>query len=349
MEDLTILITCAGGPGGISMIKSLKGKPGISRIIAVNSDPLCLGLYREDVSKSFQVPKGSEPEYIPALFKIIEEEDVDVVIPGSDEEVTALSKNEGVFESHDVKIPVSEYGAVKIADNKYLTAKKAQESDIPSPDSYLLNNVNDLDKINCRFPIVLKPTYGRGSKGVKYINNQKELKPVFKKLDKDHDSAIIAQEMIPGGEGSIQLFATIFDENQNMRTTFMSRSLRTKYPRGGPGVVGEPIYDEELKNNAQKLLKSIDGWYGPVNVEFKRDERDNTLKLLEINPRYWGYSYLSTAAGINFPYITAKLAVGETIEEVHTYRTDIVTMRSNEDKVVKKSRINQLKEDFSHH
>lgn len=329
------------------MIKSLKGKPGIHRIIAVNADYLSLGLYREEISKSFWVPKGSESTYIPALIKIIEEEDVDIVIPGSDEEVTALSKNKEAFRSHNVKIPVSEYGAVKIADNKYLTAKKARESGVPSPDSYLLRDISDVDDLDCGFPLVLKPTYGRGSKGVKYIYNKKELKSAFKRLDRDHDSAIMAQEMIPGGEGSIHLFATIFDKDQNMRTTFMSRSLRTKYPNGGPGLVGEPIHDEELKNNAQKLLKSINGWYGPVNVEFKRDNRDDTLKLLEINPRYWGYSYLSTAAGINFPYIIVKLAMGEPVEDVHNYRTDIVTMRSNEDKVVKKSKINQLKDSFS--
>lgn len=336
MKDVTVMITCAGGPGGISMIKSLHGMPGIKRVIGVDADRLSLGLYRDELFKGFLVPNGNDPDYIPTMARIVENEGVNVIIPGSDEEVTAIAKNKLELESLGVRLPISDYKTVRIADDKYLTARAALDNSIPCPASYLLEKGEDLEKIDCDLPVVLRPTYGRGGRGVEYINNREGLAPVFKTLNSQY-GPILAQEMIPGGMGSIYLYSTIIDKQQNFRVTYMSRSLRTKFSHGGPGIVGEPLYDGELKKNAEKLLKVIGNWYGPVNVEFKRDERDGILKLLEINPRYWGYSYLSTAAGINFPYLTVKLAMDEPFKDIHEFRTDIVSIRSNEDFIVKKS------------
>ncbi len=38
-------------------------------------------------------------------------------------------------------------------------------------------------------------------------------------------------------------------------------------------------------------------------VEFKLDPRDNTPKLMEINPRFWGSLALAIESGVNFPYL----------------------------------------------
>jgi len=41
-------------------------------------------------------------------------------------------------------------------------------------------------------------------------------------------------------------------------------------------------------------------------LEFKKDTRDNQLKLLEINPRLWSWTKLATLCGVNFPYHYVK-------------------------------------------
>ncbi len=45
-------------------------------------------------------------------------------------------------------------------------------------------------------------------------------------------------------------------------------------------------------------------------VEFKQDNRDGSLRLMEINARFWGSLQLAIDAGVNFPCILADIAAG---------------------------------------
>ena len=42
-------------------------------------------------------------------------------------------------------------------------------------------------------------------------------------------------------------------------------------------------------------------WVGVAMVECKKDIRDNSYKLIEINPRFWGGLELAIKCGVNFP------------------------------------------------
>ena len=50
----------------------------------------------------------------------------------------------------------------------------------------------------------------------------------------------------------------------------------------------------------KRFLESI-GYRGIGSAEFKRDERDGELKLIELNPRYWQQAALAERCGVNFP------------------------------------------------
>ncbi|MCK5021256.1 MAG: ATP-grasp domain-containing protein, partial [Candidatus Peribacteraceae bacterium] len=52
--------------------------------------------------------------------------------------------------------------------------------------------------------------------------------------------------------------------------------------------------------------------------------RDGTPMLMEVNPRFWGALQMSILCGINFPYLLYKIARGEKIEPVHTYKVGVM-------------------------
>jgi predicted ATP-grasp superfamily ATP-dependent carboligase len=54
-------------------------------------------------------------------------------------------------------------------------------------------------------------------------------------------------------------------------------------------------------------------------VEFKEDSRDGSVKLLEINGRFWGSLQLAVDAGIDFPYLLYRLAVDGDVEPALSY------------------------------
>ena len=51
-----------------------------------------------------------------------------------------------------------------------------------------------------------------------------------------------------------------------------------------------------------------------VEVEFKHDQRDGHYKLLDVNGRFWTWNGLGPLAGVDFPYLAFRQALGEKVE-----------------------------------
>ena len=61
-------------------------------------------------------------------------------------------------------------------------------------------------------------------------------------------------------------------------------------------------------------------WFGIATAEFKIDPRDGVPKLMEVNPRLFGYTNLAIKAGIDLPYILYKVAKNEEVYKSTTYK-----------------------------
>ena len=68
--------------------------------------------------------------------------------------------------------------------------------------------------------------------------------------------------------------------------------------------------DKALSEIGKKLFTSIN-YTGVGSAEFKYDERDEKLKLIEINSRYWQQNALADFCGMNFPLIDYLEATGQ--------------------------------------
>ena len=79
---------------------------------------------------------------------------------------------------------------------------------------------------------------------------------------------------------------------------------------GKASTFAELVDIPELQDIAQKYLGLI-GYYGIAEVEFMKDHRDGKYKLLEVNPRIWGWHTLAIAAGVDLPYLLYLDMIGE--------------------------------------
>jgi predicted ATP-grasp superfamily ATP-dependent carboligase len=81
---------------------------------------------------------------------------------------------------------------------------------------------------------------------------------------------------------------------------FTLQKIRQNPIRFGVGSVVKSIQYDKLFEIGKKLFKSI-YYKGVGSAEFKLDERDGKLKLIEINARYWQQNSLPDFCGMNFP------------------------------------------------
>ena len=70
----------------------------------------------------------------------------------------------------------------------------------------------------------------------------------------------------------------------------------------------------EIEELSRRLLAAMQ-ITGLVEVEFKQDPRDGRYKVLDVNPRVWGWHTVGRGAGVDFPYLTWRLTQGDTVPE----------------------------------
>jgi predicted ATP-grasp superfamily ATP-dependent carboligase len=91
----------------------------------------------------------------------------------------------------------------------------------------------------------------------------------------------------------------------------------------------ETMEEPEVVEPAVRLLAAM-RFTGLIEVEFKQDPRDGKFKVLDLNPRAWGWHTLCGRAGVDFPYLAWLLARGETVPEAHG-RTGVRWVRMGAD------------------
>ena len=321
---LTLVFTCCGGAGGWAILRSLEGNSNY-RLVGVDSDPLTAGLYEPGLAAHHVVPPGDAPQYIEQMLDVCSRESANVVWPCSDEEMVALADARGEFEGRGITVMTASIETVRRSIHKLNMVRLLKSRGVPVPRSCRF----DEDFASIDGPLVVRPITGRGGKNVYFFKDAEETMPFRASLG-DGVASWFVQERINSRVGDMHLVAALFGRNEQRISLFLSRSIRTMYSWGGPSLGGIPVHNETLRELGLKVLEASGPWFGPVNIEFLYDATRQTFYFIEINPRYWGYSYLATAAGLNFPELTLRMAEGEEITPQEDYRTDIVTLTSRE-------------------
>ena len=240
-----------------------------------------------------------------------------MLLPMEDETATLFAEHRSEL-SKWTYLPVPSYQKLRFAQNKENVLKLAEKIGVPIPKTYYIRNIsmlNDL-KDDLPYPVVIKPKNSGGAVGVSYAHNPKELMKQYPVIHRRFPYPLI-QERIPrhgAGYGA----SLLMDENGHVKASFVHKRLREYPVTGGASTLRVSVRQDDVLDMARTLLKSLD-WFGVAMVEFKMDPRDNTPKLMEINPRFWGSLNLAVIAGVNFPYLLYRMSRGEKIAPVEHY------------------------------
>ncbi len=147
-----------------------------------------------------------------------------------------------------------------------------------------------------------------------------ELWPVCERVAREYGPVII-QEYIPWG-GFTYDVDVLMNRDSLPRAVVVCKRLRTYPALAGPTSCGQAVQRPDLVDMGLALLKAMH-WYGPAEVEFRIDPRDNRPVFMEVNPRLWGSLHTGILAGVDFPYLLYRMAIDSDIAPVTTYRTDL--------------------------
>ena len=100
---------------------------------------------------------------------------------------------------------------------------------------------------------------------------------------------------------------------------FTKVKLRQYPTRFGLGTYHVTRWDEEVAELGLRFFRGV-GLHGIGNVEFKRDERDGVLKIIESNPRVTNATELVRAAGIDLVRLAYARAVDAPVPALDGFR-----------------------------
>ena len=238
-----------------------------------------------------------------------------VIFPMEEVTLLLLARHRDLFDPLAF-LPIPSYEKIQFVRDKEKLLKFAMERGIPCPRTFFFRTPEEVKTSRVRLPAVVKPRIGSGAFGVHYVNEGQDLLAAYLAVHQKYPFPLV-QERIPR-EGDSFGVSVLFDESSKVKAAFVHRRLR-EYPiSGGPSTLRESVLYPELLEMGLSLLRALD-WFGVAMVEFKMDPRDNTPKLMEVNPRFWGSLQLGIFSGVDFPYLMYRMAKGERFKSVLTY------------------------------
>lgn len=245
------------------------------------------------------------------LEKIFLKNSIEVFMPVGNISCRFASLYKNKIEKY-CKVPIVNIETMRIAQDKNLTFKLAERLNVPIPKTFYITDAYEVDIIaqEIQYPCVIKKTnYYEG--GVFYCNNKTEYELNMSRIlseKKTYDKYPVVQEYVSGiGTGYYSVY-----KNGECMGYFMHERIHEFPVTGGASTLAKSVYYPELKYYGDKLLKELN-WTGVSMIEFKRNMQNNELKLMEINPKFWGSLELSYAAGINFPYLNYLIAMDKSV------------------------------------
>jgi D-aspartate ligase len=193
----------------------------------------------------------------------------------------------------------------------------AARLDLPVPAARVINPGDPLpgDDFEIPFPLVLKPLVRipprweplAGPGKAKLVETLAELRELWPRITAAN-LAILAQELVPGPESSIESYHAYVDERGNIAGEFAGKKIRTLPPSYGDSTALETSEAQDVLALGRALVKRLQ-FHGVAKFDFKRGP-DGRLRLLEVNPRFNLWHHLGAIAGVNLPALVYGDLIG---------------------------------------
>lgn len=306
-HKLTIAVTALNAidnPGpGVGVIRSLRAcKDFDLKIVGLSYETMEPGVYMHDlVDISYQVPYPSagSDQLLNRLLYIHSIEKIDFIIPNFDSELRNYIKISPQLSQQGIHTFLPNVKMLTAIDKKNLF-DFCQEHGMSTPKTRYISSIDEIEKLEDEFeyPLFVKGSFYEAYKAV----NKGQVQAYFNKLSAKWGLPVIIQEMVQGTEIDI---AGLGDGKGNLVGAIPMRKLFiTDRGKGWSGVV---LADSTLVDISKQFIQATK-WRGGFELEFMRTD-DDKLLLLEVNPRFPAWIYLTVAAGQNLPAAAVKLGM----------------------------------------
>ena len=297
-------------------------------VVLVNSNPATIMTDTSIADKVYM-----EPLTLEFVARILRYERPDAILPGIGGQ-TGLNlamqlEKKGVLKECRVELLGTSSESIERAEDRELFKELCQsigEPTIPSEITYSIEEAKAAAE-RIGYPVVLRPAFTLGGTGGGFANNEAELLEIGANAFKLSPVHQVLIEKSVKGYKEIE-FEVMRDTNDHAITICGMENVDPVGVHTGDSVVVAPILtlsDKErkmLNDSAIKISRELK-IAGGCNVQFALHPTSGEYYLIEVNPRVSRSSALaSKASGYPIARVTAKIAVGMSLEEIKIANTN---------------------------
>mgnify|MGYP001851351291 FL=1 len=297
-------------------------------VVLVNSNPATIMTDTTIADKVYM-----EPLTLEYVAKILRYERPDAIVPGIGGQ-TGLNlamqlEKKGILKECQVELLGTSCESIERAEDRELFKELCQsigEPVIPSIITYSIEEAIQAAK-EIGYPVVLRPAFTLGGTGGGFANNETELVEIMEnalKLSPVHQ--VLVEKSVKGYK-EIE-FEVMRDGTDHAITICGMENIDPVGVHTGDSIVVAPILTlndadfHMLRDSALKIIRALK-IEGGCNIQFALDPNSSKYYLIEVNPRVSRSSALaSKASGYPIARVTAKIAVGMTLDEIQISETN---------------------------
>ena len=297
-------------------------------VVLINSNPATIMTDTTIADKVYM-----EPLTLEYVAKILRYERPDAIVPGIGGQ-TGLNlamqlEKKGILRECQVELLGTSCESIERAEDRELFKELCQEIGEPVIPSKITYSIPEaIDAANeIGYPVVLRPAFTLGGTGGGFAHNEKELAEIMEnalKLSPVHQ--VLVEKSVKGYK-EIE-FEVMRDGTDHAITICGMENIDPVGVHTGDSIVVAPILTlndadfNMLRDSALKIIRALK-IEGGCNVQFALDPNSSTYYLIEVNPRVSRSSALaSKASGYPIARVTAKIAVGMTLDEIQISATN---------------------------
>ncbi len=290
---------------GLAVARSLA--PRGVKVFGVDPVGTEIGHFSRYVTRDPRIARGApEPGLVDALLEVAGEQAARPVlyVAGDPFLELACSHHQRLRERFILPRSMRPEGALRLADKRSFYERCA-ELGVALPRTFFPQDREQAREAGARlrYPAIVKPTRPhlfrqklRGEKLVEVDSAERLLEWWGRLREWGGDSVL--QEAIPGPETNLFVAGLYVDGGGVCRSLVTARKSRQYPPRYGSGSYMEACWAEEIAELSLALVRGLD-YVGICGTEYKWDPRDETWKLIELNPRPTLWFGLPPAAGVD--------------------------------------------------
>lgn len=293
------------------------------RVILVNSNPATIMTDPNLATKTYV-----EPLTVPVLERIIATERPDALLPTMGGQ-TALNlafqlHHAGLLEQYNVELIGANFEAIQVAEDREDFKQLMTSIGLDSLKSYTVTNMAEARAVaqELGFPQIIRPAFTLGGSGGAIVYTPEEFEAKV-----SHGLALSPIQQVLLEESALGWkeyeFEVMRDKDDNVVIVCSVENLDPMGVHTGDSITVAPaqtLTDREyqtLRNASIQIIRAVGVDAGGCNIQFAIHPTTGRVIIIEMNPRVSRSSALvSKATGVPIAKISARLAVGFTLDEI---------------------------------